>query len=380
MKKLLILIGAVALLAGCNQKKEVALTASGLNPENFVDTFNDAPTALYTLTNANGMEVCITNFGGRIVSILVPDNQGQMKDVVLGFDKVSDYFPENNQTDFGASIGRYANRINQGKITLDGVEYQLPQNNFGHCLHGGPTGWQYQVYECVEADAQHVKLLRVSPDGDNNFPGEVKAYVTYTLTDDNKIDIAYEATTDATTVINMTNHSYFNLAGDPANHSVTDDVLYVNSSYYTPVDDTYMTTGEIATVLDTPFDFRIPHTVGEYINADNAQIRNGNGYDHNWVLDTAGDINAVAVELYCPATGIDLKVYTDEPGIQIYSGNFLDSTVIGKKGITYKKRSGICLETQKYPDTPNKPEWPSAVLRPGETYHSHCIFAFSVKD
>ncbi len=380
MKKLLILIGAVALLAGCNQKKEVALTASGLNPENFVDTFNDAPTALYTLTNANGMEVCITNFGGRIVSILVPDNQGQMKDVVLGFDKVSDYFPHNNQTDFGASIGRYANRINQGKITLDGKEYQLPQNNFGHCLHGGPTGWQYQVYECVEADAQHVKLLRVSPDGDNNFPGEVKAYVTYTLTDDNKIDIAYEATTDAPTVINMTNHSYFNLAGDPANHSVTEDILYVNSSYYTPVDDTYMTTGEIATVLDTPFDFRSAHAVGRDIAADNEQIRNGNGYDHNWVLDTKGDITKVAVELWCPTTGIDLKVYTDEPGIQIYSGNFLDGTVTGKKGVQYLQRRGICLETQKYPDTPNKPEWPSAVLRPGETYHSHCIFAFSVKD
>ena len=380
MKKLLILIGAVALLAGCNQKKEVALTASGLNPENFVDTFNDAPTALYTLTNANGMEVCITNFGGRIVSILVPDNQGQMKDVVLGFDKVSDYFPHNNQTDFGASIGRYANRINQGKITLDGKEYQLPQNNFGHCLHGGPTGWQYQVYECVEADAQHVKLLRVSPDGDNNFPGEVKAYVTYTLTDDNKIDIAYEATTDAPTVINMTNHSYFNLAGDPANHSVTEDILYVNSSYYTPVDDTYMTTGEIATVLDTPFDFRSAHAVGRDIAADNEQIRNGNGYDHNWILDTKGDITKVAVELWCPTTGIDLKVYTDEPGIQIYSGNFLDGTVTGKKGIQYLQRRGICLETQKYPDTPNKPEWPSAVLRPGETYHSHCIFAFSVKD
>ncbi len=380
MKKLLILIGAVALLAGCNQKKEVALTASGLNPENFVDTFNDAPTALYTLTNANGMEVCITNFGGRIVSILVPDNQGQMKDVVLGFDKVSDYFPHNNQTDFGAAIGRYANRINQGKITLDGKEYQLPQNNFGHCLHGGPTGWQYQVYECVEADAKHVKLLRVSPDGDNNFPGEVKAYVTYTLTDDNKIDIAYEATTDATTVINMTNHSYFNLAGDPANHSVTEDILYVNASYYTPVDDTYMTTGEIATVLDTPFDFRSAHAVGRDIAADNEQIRNGNGYDHNWVLDTKGDITKVAVELWCLTTGIDLKVYTDEPGIQIYSGNFLDGTVTGKKGIQYLQRRGICLETQKYPDTPNKPEWPSAVLRPGETYHSHCIFAFSVKD
>ena len=380
MKKLLILIGAVALLAGCNQKKEVALTASGLNPENFVDTFNDAPTALYTLTNANGMEVCITNFGGRIVSILVPDNQGQMKDVVLGFDKVSDYFPHNNQTDFGASIGRYANRINQGKITLDGKEYQLPQNNFGHCLHGGPTGWQYQVYECVEADAKHVKLLRVSPDGDNNFPGEVKAYVTYTLTDDNKIDIAYEATTTAPTVINMTNHSYFNLAGDPAGHAVTEDVLYINAANFTPVDDTYMTTGEIAPVAGTPFDFTTAHAIGDQIAADDEQIRNGNGYDHNWVLDTAGDITKVAVELYCPATGIDLKVYTDEPGIQVYSGNFLDGTVTGKKGVVYNQRHGICLETQKYPDTPNKPEWPSAVLRPGETYHSHCIFAFGVKE
>ena len=380
MKKSLILLGAVALLAGCTAKKEAALTASGLNPEDFVATYNDAPTALYTLTNENGMEVCITNFGGRIVSILVPDKQGEMKDVVLGFDKVSDYFPENNQTDFGASIGRYANRINQGKITLDGVEYQLPQNTFGHCLHGGPSGWQYQVYECVEADAKHVKLLRVSPDGDNNFPGEVKAYVTYTLTDDNKIDIAYEATTSAPTVINMTNHSYFNLAGDPANHSVTEDILCVNAASFTPVDDTYMTTGEIVPVAGTPFDFTAPHAIGDAIAADDEQIRNGNGYDHNWVLDTAGDITKVAVDLYCPATGIDLKVYTDEPGIQVYSGNFLDGTVTGKKGVVYQQRRGICLETQHYPDSPNKADWPSVVLRPGETYHSRCIFAFSVKN
>ena len=228
MKKLLILLGAAALLAACSQQKN--LTVSGLNPKDFKATYNGQPTALYTMTNTKGMEVCVTNFGGRIVSIMVPDKDGKMQDVVLGFDKVSDYFPHNNQTDFGAAIGRYANRINQGKFTLDGVEYQLPQNNFGHCLHGGPTGWQYQVYECVEADAKHVKLLRVSPDGDNNFPGEVKAYVTYTLTDDNRIDIQYEATTTAPTVINMTNHSYFNLAGDPANHSVTEDVMYVSST------------------------------------------------------------------------------------------------------------------------------------------------------
>ena len=376
MRKLMIILGAVALLAGCNQKKE---TASGLNPDDFVDTYNGMPTALYTLTNSSGMEVCITNFGARIVSILVPDNKGEMKDVVLGFDKVSDYFPENNQTDFGAAIGRYANRINQGKITLDGVEYQLPQNNFGHCLHGGPTGWQYQVYECVESDATHVKFLRVSPDGDNNFPGEVKAYVTYTLTEDNKIDIQYEATTDAPTVINMTNHSYFNLSGDPANHSVTEDYLSLNSHSFTPVDDTYMTTGEIVPVQGTPFDFIKLKAIGQDISADDEQIRNGNGYDHNWVLNTQGDISKIAAMLYCPETGITLFVYTDEPGIQVYSGNFLDGTVRGKKGILYKQRHGICLETQHYPDTPNKPDWPSAVLRPGETYHSRCIFEFRTK-
>ena len=376
MKKLLILLGAAALLAACSQQKN--LTLSGLNPKDFKGTYNGQPTALYTMTNAKGMEVCVTNFGGRIVSIMVPDKDGKMQDVVLGFDKVSDYFPENNQTDFGAAIGRYANRINQGRFTLDGVEYQLPQNNFGHCLHGGPTGWQYQVYECVEADAKHVKLLRVSPDGDNNFPGEVKAYVTYTLTDSNKLEIAYEATTTAPTVINMTNHSYFNLSGNPV-HSITQDILCVNANNFTPVDSTYMTTGEIVSVNGTPFNFKTPTPIGSFINADDEQIRNGNGYDHNWVLNTNGDLSKMAALLYSPTSGITMMVYTDEPGIQVYSGNFLDGTVTGKKGITYQQRCGICLETQKYPDTPNKPEWPSAVLRPGETYQSHTTFAFSVR-
>ena len=376
MKKLLILLGAAALLAACGQQKN--LTVSGLNPKDFKATYNGQPTALYTMTNAKGMEVCVTNFGGRIVSIMVPDKDGKMQDVVLGFDKVSDYFPENNQTDFGAAIGRYANRINQGKFTLDGVEYQLPQNNFGHCLHGGPTGWQYQVYECVEADAQHVKLLRVSPDGDNNFPGEVRAYVTYTLTDSNKLEIAYEATTTAPTVINMTNHSYFNLSGNPV-HSITQDILCVNANSYTPVDSTYMTTGEIVPVKNTPFDFTVPTLIKASIDAKHEQIKNGNGYDHNWVLNTNGDLSKLAALLYSPTSGITMMVYTDEPGIQVYSGNFLDGTVTGKKGITYQQRCGICLETQKYPDTPNKPEWPSAVLRPGETYQSHTTFAFSVR-
>lgn len=335
-------------------------------------------TGIYKLSNANGMEVTVTNYGGRIMSVLVPDREGVLQDVVLGFDKVEDYFPENHQTDFGAAIGRYANRIDQGRITIDGKEYHLPQNNFGHCLHGGPTGWQYQYYKVVEADASHIKLLMESPDGDNNFPGNVKAYVTYTLTPENAIDITYEATTDATTVINMTNHSYFNLSGDPT-RTVMDHLLFIRSTTFTPTDSTFMTTGEIAPVAGTPFDFSIPKPVGQDIDADCEQIRNGKGYDHNWCLDTYRDVTRISCELYCPLTGIDLKVYTDEPGVQVYSGNFLDGTVTGKKGIVYNRRTAICLETQHYPDSPNKTQWPSVVLRPGETYRSHCVYAFSVK-
>ena len=378
VKKLFAICAAALLLVGCGEKAP-KITKSGLDPLAFNEPRDGATTALYILTNKSGMEVCITNFGGRIVSVMVPDKNGEYKDVVLGFDNVKDYFPENNQTDFGATIGRYANRIGQGKITVEGVEYQLPQNNYGHCLHGGPNGWQYKVAEVVDADRSHVKMKFDSPDGDANFPGHVVAFVTFTLTEDNAIDIKYEATTDKTTVINMTNHSYFNLSGDPANHCVEDDELYINASTFTPVDDTFMTTGEIVTVEGTPMDFRTAKLVGKDIEADYDQLHNGKGYDHNWVLDTGGDDTVVAAELYCPETGIVLKEYTDEPGVQIYAGNFLDGTVTGKKGVVYDFRHAICLETQKYPDTPNKPDWPTALLKPGEKYTSHCVFAFSVR-
>ena len=253
------------------------------------------------------------------------------------------------------------------------------QNNYGHCLHGGPDGWQYKVYNVLEADASHLKLAIVSPDGDENFPGKGTADVTFTLTEDNSIDIRYSATTDAPTIINMTNHSYFNLSGDPANHQVTADSLYINASNYTPVDSTFMTTGEIASVEGTPFDFRKMKLIGDDIDSDNEQVRNGHGFDHNWVLDTKGDDTVLAAEVYCPETGIVLKEYTNEPGVQVYAGNFLNGTVTGKKGVVYGHRTAICLESQKYPDTPNKPEWPSAVLRPGEIYSIHCVFAFSVR-
>ena len=335
--------------------------------------------AFYTMKNKAGMEVTVTNFGGRITSVVVPDRDGVKRDVVLGFDKVEDYYPQNNMSDFGASIGRYANRIAGAKISIDGTEYTLSANDHGNCLHGGFTGWQYQPYKVVEADASHVKLQIVSPDGDNGFPGEVTACVTYTLTEDNRIDIAYSATTTAPTVINMTNHSYFNLSGDPT-RSIVDDQLQINASEFTPINRVSIPLGENASVEGTPMDFRTMHRIGDRIGeTDYEQILNGNGYDHNWVLDTKCDESLVAATLYCEQTGIAMDVYTDEPGIQIYSGNFLNGTVVGKGGISYNKRAAICLETQHYPDSPNHPEWPSVVLRPGETYTSHCVYAFYIK-
>ena len=377
IRKISTLLVAAALMVGCCSEQSKT-TLSGLNPADFETTIGDQTTQLYTLKNANGMEVCITPFGGRIVSVMVPDRTGEMRDVVLGFDKISDY--QTIPTDFGASIGRYANRIGQGKFTLDGVEYQLPQNNFGHCLHGGPNGWQYSLYSVKEATENSVVLTLSSPDGEEQFPGNVEAQVTYTLTADNAIAIDYEATTDAPTVINMTNHSYFNLTGDPT-QQILDHELVINADAFTPVDDSYMTTGEIAPVAGTPMDFTTAKVVGKEIdNFDYIQLKNGNGYDHNWVLNTAGNKEEAAVVLYAPTTGIELTVYTTEPGIQVYTGNFLDGTVTGKKGIVYNQRVGICLETQKYPDTPNKPEWPSAVLRPGEKYTSHCTFKFGVRE
>lgn len=378
MKNKFLLAGIAAImLSACNNKPAQELTLSGLNPADFQTEVNNAKTNLYTLKNKSGMEVCITNFGGRIVSIMVPDKNGNMQDVVLGFDSIADYV--NIPSDFGASIGRYANRINQGRIVLDGDTIQLPQNNFGHCLHGGPKGWQYQVYEANPIDDTTLELTRISPDGDEKFPGNVTAKVLFKLTDDNAIDIKYSATTDKKTVINMTNHSYFNLSGNPAN-AATDHILYVNADNYTPVDSTFMTTGEIVTVKDTPMDFTTPKTVGQDItNFDFVQLKNGNGYDHNWVLNTKGDITRSCATLESPATGIILDVYTNEPGIQVYCGNFLNGTLTGKKGIVYNFRAAVCLETDKYPDTPNKPEWPSAVLRPGEKYNTECIYKFSVR-
>ena len=374
MKKLCVWAVAALLMAACTPKAEKA-TDSGLLQSNFRTEVDGKKTDLYILRNKNNMEVCITNFGGRIVSVMVPDKDGQMRDVVLGFDSIQDYISK--PSDFGASIGRYANRINQGKFTLDGVEYQLPRNNYGHCLHGGPQGFQYRVYDAVQLNPQELQLTYVAKDGEEGFPGNITCKVLMKLTDDNAIDIQYEAETDKPTIVNMTNHSYFNLDGDAGSNA--EHLLTIDADYYTPVDSTFMTTGEIVPVEDTPMDFRTPMPVGERINDfDFVQLKNGNGYDHNWVLNAKGDINRRAASLKSQKTGIVLDVYTDEPGVQVYAGNFLDGSLTGKKGITYNQRASVCLETQKYPDTPNKPEWPSAVLRPGEKYMSQCIFKFSV--
>mgnify|MGYP000361684761 FL=1 len=374
MKNLALWAVSALFVAACTPKAEQP-TDSGLLRTNFQTEVGGKKTDLYTLRNKNNMEVCVTNFGGRIVSVMVPDKDGKMQDVVLGFDSIQDYISK--PSDFGASIGRYANRINQGRFTLDSIEYQLPQNNYGHCLHGGPNGFQYRVFDAVQPNPQEVELTYVAADGEEGFPGNITCKVLMKLTDDNAIDIRYEAETDKPTIVNMTNHSYFNLDGDAARNEA--HLLTIDADYYTPVDSTFMTTGEIAPVEGTPMDFRTPTPVGARINDyDFVQLKNGNGYDHNWVLNTKGDITRKCATLESPLTGIVLDVYTNEPGIQVYAGNFLDGSLTGKKGITYNQRASVCLETQKYPDTPNKPEWPSAVLRPGEKYMSQCIFKFSV--
>ena len=383
-------IARIALIAGMITSLMPAcsgnggLTTSGLDPAKFDTLINEKPVKLYTLNNDNGMEVCITNFGGRIVSLCVPDKNGNSIDVVLGFDNIHQYADSvNSPRDFGAAIGRYANRINQGKLVVGDKKIQLPQNNFGHCLHGGFSGWQYQVYDAVQPNDTTLELTIVSPDGDNNFPGTVTAKVTYTAKYNNTLDIQYEATTDKETVINMTNHAYFNLTGDMS-HAGTNMVLYINADNFTPSDSTFMTTGEIRPVYGTPMDFTKRHALYETIGDTTfTQIKYGRGYDHNWCLNTykngKGDDTRVAATLYAPNTGISMDMFTTEPGVQVYSGNFLDGTIKGKHGIAYPQRSAVCLESQKYPDSPNKKQFASPYLKPGEKYTSHTAYRFTVK-
>lgn len=376
MKKCAWLLLVLLCAYSCEKKQTEPVTESGLKKSNFQTEVKGKKTDLYVLKNKNNMEVCITNYGGRIVSIVVPDKDGNLKDVVLGFDSIQDYL--SNTTDFGATIGRYGNRIAYGKFTIDSTNYQLDINNGLHSLHGGTDGFYVQVWDATQINDQELKISYTSPDGEMGYPGNLNTSVTFKLTDDNALDINYEAETDKATHVNLTNHSYFNLDGDPTQTNA-DYILTINADSYTPIDSTVMTTGTILPVEGTDMDFRTPIAIGARINNDFAQLKNAGGYDHNWVLNTKGDVSQVAAQLESPATGIVLDVYTNEPGIQVYAGNFLDGTKKGKKGIIYNKRVAVCMETQKYPNTPNNPQWPSTLVKPGEKYTSRCIYKFSVK-
>lgn len=379
MKKTLFAALAAALvLVGCNDTPIENPTESGLYKKNFETEYKGKKTDLYTLTNPSGMEVCITNLGGRLVSILVPDKDGKMRDVSIGFDSIQDYINVSGNN-YGALIGRYGNRIGNGTFELDGTKYDLPKNNFGHTLHGGDNGFHTVVWDAKQLGDNILELTYLSKDGEEGFPGNLNCKVTYILSEDNALHIKYEADTDKPTVVNLTNHCYFNMDGT-ANEQNTDWLLYINADQYTPVDSTFMTTGEILTVEGTDMDFRTPTAIGKRIdNFEFVQLKNGMGYDHNYVLNTNGDISKVAATLESPKSGIAMDVYTTEPGVQFYAGNFMDGKDAGKKGVKNQRRAAVCLETQKYPDTPNKKDWPSATLRPGEKYNSETIYKFYVK-
>ena len=374
MKRLCMAVMAMCLLLSCGEKREEA-TLSGLMKSDFVSEVEGKPTALYVLKNKNGAEACITNYGGRLVSVMVPDKNGKMTDVVLGYDNIGQYVQSDGN--YGALIGRYGNRINQGKFTLDDIEYTLPQNNGAHCLHGGPQGYHARMWDAKQLNDQALELTYLSKDGEAGFPGNLDIKVTYTLTDDNAVGIKYEATTDKKTVVNLTNHSYFNLSGVPGS-DVLDQLVMINADNYTPVDSTLIPVG-ISPVDGTPLDLRTPVAIGKQINDPFQQLQFGRGYDLNWVLNTNGDKNVLAAKAYSPTSGIALEVYTNEPGIQFYTGNFMDGKDTGKHGVLYPHRGALCLETQHYPDSPNHPDFPIVVLNPGEKYLSECIYKFTVE-
>jgi len=362
----------------------VALTLSGLNPADFASD----STALYVLAN-DSMEVCLTNFGGRIVSIMVPDKDGNMTDVCLGHDNIADYVKYGAEgCNFGALIGRYGNRIAKGQFTLDGESYQLPINNGPNSLHGGgPIAFHNRIWEANQPNERVVEFTTTSPDGEDGYPGNIEVKVTYLLSDDNNLSITYHATTDKPTVLNLTNHCYFNLSGDPSKDCL-DEILWLNADKFTAVDADVAVTGEVLDVEGTPFDFRTPTAIGARIDDEsNQQIVNGHGYDHNWIISHPYDAKSMEEtgclepfgSLYDPNTGIFMEMFTDQPGVQFYAGNFLDGSFVGKKGIRYPRRSAFCFETQHYPDSPNHPEWPSTTLRPGEEYLTTTTYKFSTK-
>jgi aldose 1-epimerase len=331
---------------------------------------------MYTLKNKNGMTAEITNYGATVVSLFVPDKNGKFADVILGYDSLQSY--ENGTSYFGAIVGRYGNRIGKGRFTLEGKTYQLTINNGENHLHGGTIGFNKKLWGTDSFDGHSLKMTLVSPDGDQGYPGALTLTVTYTLGDNNELKIDYFATTDKPTILNPTNHCYFNLTGNPEN-TILSHVLMINADKYTPINSEFITTGEISNVAGTPMDFRSPTPIGQRINDNFTQLKNGNGYDHNWVLNDYNGKVREAATVYDPSSGRELDVLTDQPGIQFYSGNFLDGSEIGKSGVHYQHRTGMCLETQHFPDSPNKKNFPTVELKPGEKFNSTTIYRFTTK-
>nr|WP_315190591.1 aldose epimerase family protein [uncultured Flavobacterium sp.] len=333
----------------------------------------------YKLTNQKGMEVNIITYGGIISSLKVPNKAGKSEEVVIGFNSLDQYMKANPY--FGALIGRYGNRIAKGKFTLDGKEYSLTINNEPNALHGGPEGFHRVVWTAEEAkggDSASLKLKYVSKDMEEGYPGNLTVFVTYTLHNDNSLDVLYEATTDKKTVVNLTQHSYFNLSSD-FSKPILDHEITIDADKLVPVAATLIPTGKLTDVTNTPFDFRKPKAIGAAIEAKDEQLKNGLGYDHCWVLNNQGKGERFAASAYEATSGRLLEVYTDQPGIQFYSGNFLDGTLPMRNGGTYARRTGFCLETQHYPDSPNQKDFPTTVLNPGENYKTKTTFKFSVK-
>lgn len=365
--------GLVACTPGPEPKKE----APKVTKTSFGKTADGTEVSLYTLKNSNGMEAAITNYGGIVVSLKTPDKNGQLADIVLGFDSLDGYLKEHPY--FGAIVGRYGNRIGGAKFSIAGKEYKLAVNNGPNSLHGGIKGFDKKVWAAQVDDATNSLILSYSsPDMEEGYPGKLDVQVTYTLTEANELRIEYKATTDKETVVNLTNHSYFNLAGQ-GNGDILNHSIQIMSEKTTPVDSTLIPTGELKEVAGTPFDFTAPHKIGERINdTSDEQIKFGGGYDHNFAVDGQAGSLRPAARVTEPTSGRAMEVLTTEPGVQFYTGNFLDGTLTGKGGKAYRKRFGLCLETQHFPDSPNKPQFPAAALKPGQTYLSTTVYRFSV--
>ena len=376
ISKIIFFFAAVSVLF-CQSKKE---EAQMVEKKLFGKLADGREVFEYTLTNANGMKAKIINYGATVVSLEVPDRNGKFADVVLGYDNIEGYVADKSY--FGAIIGRYGNRIGKGKFKLDGKEYQLSINNGENQLHGGTEGFNKKVWTVEATDesnlGQSIMLSYISKDGEEGYPGTVKLTVNYQLTNQNELKINYTGTTDKTTILNPTHHSYFNLTGD-SNKTILDEELWIDADKFTPVDKELITTGELADVKNTPMDFRQPTKVGARINDDYEQLKLGRGYDHNFVLNKHQELIPKIASVYDSSSGRFLEMWTDQPGVQFYTGNFLDGTVMGKNGIKYQFRTGLCLEAQHFPDSPNKPNFPSVVLRPEQVYRQTTIYKFSVK-